>query len=53
MMGNTSSEVCNTVYNITTTNNKLQNVLTDEQLVEHGVDTQLVTNIKNYMEPNI
>ena len=42
MMGVTSLEVYNTVYNITEKNNKLQILLTKQQLEEHRVDTELV-----------
>ena len=41
MMGVTSLEVYNTVYNITDSNNKLKIILTDEQLIEHGVELTL------------
>ena len=41
-MGVTSVGVYNTVYNITGKNNKLKFLLTDEQLEELGVNTQLV-----------
>ena len=44
MMGVTSLEVYNTVYNNTEENNKLQFLLTDEQLEEPGVSTQLLKN---------
>ena len=47
MMGVTSSEVYNTVYNITPTNNKLQILISDEQRIEHGVDIVLVKNRKS------
>ena len=50
MMGVTSLEVYNTVYNITNSNNKLKILLTDEQLIEHGVDIVLVKNIKSLYE---
>ena len=39
MMGVTSLEVNNTVYNITEKNNKLEILLTKQQLEEHRVDT--------------
>ena len=44
MMGVTSLEVYNTVYNITEKNNKLKILLKDEQLKSLNVDTQLVMN---------
>ena len=50
MMGVTSLEVYNTVYNITNSNNKLKILLTDEQLIEHGVDIVLVKNINSLYE---
>ena len=50
MIGVTSLEVYNTVYNITNSNNKLKILLTDEQLIEHGVDIVLVKNIKSLYE---
>ena len=45
MMGVTSLEVYNTVYNITEKNNKLEILLSKQQLEEHRVDTELVPNI--------
>ena len=45
MMGVTSLEVYNTVYNITEKNNKLKILLKDEQLKSLNVDTQLVMNV--------
>ena len=45
MMGVTSLDVYNTVYNITEKNNKLEILLTKQQLEEHRVDTELVPNI--------
>ena len=42
IMGVTSLVVYNTVYNITSTSNKLQILLTKEQLRELGIDTELV-----------
>ena len=45
MMGVTSLEVYNTVYNITEKNNKLEILLTKQQLEEHRFDTELVPNI--------
>ena len=47
MMGVTSLEVYNTVYNITEKNNKLQIILNDQQLKSLNVDTQLVSNVSN------
>ena len=44
MMGVTSLEVYNSVYNITNKNNSFQIQLTDEQL--DGIDTKLVMNIE-------
>ena len=46
MMGVTSLEVYNTVYNITEKNNKLQIILNDQQLKSLNVDTQLVMNVE-------
>ena len=46
MMGVTSSEVYNTVYNITEKNNKFKILLKDEQLKSLNVDTQLVMNVE-------
>ena len=46
MMGVTSLEVYNTVYNITEKNNKLKILLKDEQLKSLNVDTQLVMNVE-------
>ena len=46
MMGVTSLEVYNTVYNITEKNNKLQILLKDEQLKSLNIDTQLVMNVE-------
>ena len=46
MMGVTSLKVYNAVYNITNSNKKPKILLTDEQLIEHGVDIVLVKNIK-------
>ena len=45
MMGVTSLEVYNTVYNITEKNNKFK-ILKDEQLKSLNVDTQLVMNVE-------
>ena len=50
LMGVTSLEVYNTVYNITTSNNKLQFVPTDQQLKELGIDTQLTLNVENCLK---
>ena len=46
MMGVTSLEVYNTVYNITEKNNKLKTLLNDQQLESLNVDTQLVMNVE-------
>ena len=46
MMGVTSLEVYNTVYNITNSNNKLEILLTKQQLEEYRVDTELVSKIR-------
>ena len=46
MMGVRSLEVHNTVYNITTINNKLTILLKDEQLKSLNIDTQLVMNVE-------
>ena len=48
MMGVTSLEVYNTVYNITNSN-KLEILLTKQQLEEHRIDTGLVPNIKQHL----
>ena len=50
MIGVTSLEVYNTVYNITNSNNKRKMLLIDEQLTEHEVDFELVRNIKSLYE---
>ena len=50
MMGVTSLEVYNTVYKITEKNNKLEILLTKQQLEEHRVDTELVPKIKDLYE---
>ena len=50
MMGVTSLEVYNTVYNITEKNKKLEILLTKQQLEEHRVDTELVPKIKDLYE---
>ena len=49
MMGVTSLEVYNTVYNITEKNNKLQILLKFEQLDALEFDAGVVPNIKNCM----
>ena len=46
MMGVTSLEVYNTVYNITEKNNKFKILLKDEQLKSLNADTQLVMNVE-------
>ena len=46
MMGVTSLEVYNTVYNITEKKKKLKILLKDEQLKSLNVDTQLVMNVE-------
>ena len=46
MMGVTSLEVYNTVYNITEKNNKLQILLKFEQLDALELDTRVVPNLK-------
>ena len=46
-MGETSLEVYNIVYNIAPINNKVEIFLPDQQ---HGIDTQLVTNIKRFIK---
>ena len=46
MMGVTSLEVYNTVYNITEKKNKFKILLKDEQLKSLNVDTQLVMNVE-------
>ena len=50
MMGVTSLEVYNTVYNITERNNKLQILLKFEQLDALELDTGVVPNIKKLLE---
>ena len=42
MMGVTSLEVYNTVYNITNSNNKLEIILNDQQLKELNLDSELL-----------
>ena len=49
MMGVTSLEVYNTVYNVIEKINKLEILLT-KQLEKHRIDTELVTNIKSLYE---
>ena len=46
MMGVTSLEVYNTVYNITERNNKFKLLYTAKMVKENDVDTQLVTNVE-------
>ena len=46
MMGVTSLEVYNTVYNITEKNNKFKLLFTEKMLKENDVDTQLVPNVE-------
>ena len=46
MMGVTSLEVYNTVYNNTEKNNKFKLLYTEKMLKENDVDTQLVTNVE-------
>ena len=50
MMGVTCLEVYKTVYNITEKNNKLEILLTKQQLEEHRVDTELVPNTNKLYE---
>ena len=50
MMGVTSLEVYNTVYNITNSDNKLQIILNDRQLDALEFDTGVVPNIKKLFE---
>ena len=50
MMGGTSLEVCNTEYNMTEKNNKLQTLLKFEQLDALGLDTGVVPNINKLYE---
>ena len=47
MMGVTSLEVYNTVYNISEKNNKIQIILNDQQLKSLNFDTQLLSNVSN------
>ena len=51
MMGVTSLEVYNTVYNITEKNNKFKLLYTEKMLKENDVDTQLVTNVEYLFKP--
>ena len=53
MLGVTSLEVYETVYNITEKKNKLQYLLKYEQLDALEFDTGVVPNIKNYRNPMI
>ena len=46
MMGVTSLEVYNTVFNITSKNNSIQIQLTDEQIEKLGIDTKLAVKIE-------
>ena len=47
MMGVTSLQVYNTVYNITNSNNKLEIVLNDQQLKELNLDSELLMFVEN------
>ena len=47
MMGVTSLEVYNTVYNITHSNNKLEIVLNDQQLKELNLDSELLVFVED------
>ena len=47
MMGVTSLEVYNTVYNITNSNNKLEIVLNDQQLKELNLDSELLVFVED------
>ena len=49
MMGVTSLEVYNTVYNITEKNNKLEILLTKQQLEEHRIDIELRAKYKKLL----
>ena len=51
MMGVTSLEVYNTVYNITEKNNKLKLFTTEKRFKEYKVATEFLS--KNYMKPLI
>ena len=46
MMGITSLEVYNSVYNITEENNKLQNLFNDEQFDALDINTVVMSNMK-------
>ena len=48
MMGVTSLEVYNTVYNITNSNNKLEMVLNDQQLKELNLDSELLVFVEDF-----
>ena len=48
MMGVTSLEVYNTVYNITEKNNKLKLFTTEQNLKEHKVATEFMSKIKKF-----
>ena len=52
MMGVTSLEVYNSVYNITQKNNSFQMQLTDEQIAKPGIDTKFAMNIEFLHKPN-
>ena len=47
MMGVTSLEVYNTVYNITNSNNKLEIVLNDQQLKELSLDSEILVFVED------
>ena len=47
MMGVTSLEVYNTVYNITNSNNKLEIILNDQQLKELDLDSELLVFVED------
>ena len=47
MMGVTSLEVYNTVYNITNSNNKLEIILNDQQLKELNLDSELLVFVED------
>ena len=54
MMGVTSLEVYNTVYNITEKNNKIKLFETDKMLKELKVATEFMSKIKKiYMKPPV
>ena len=46
MIGITSLEVYNSVYNITEENNKLQNLFNDEQFDALDINTVVMSNMK-------